>query len=201
MQRRGKKQHSIVFAMAAVLMGLGSTASASTVGLPGVSVTSLVHSHTIDLEGGAVFTSDAGNFVPGDTNGRVDVFVRDRLAGTTERVSVDSNELEANGTSSYGSITPDGRYVAFTSFANNLVPGDTNFWPDVFLRDRASGTTEIVSLSTGGGQGNFGVGLISISADARYVVSRTKDDLHVAGLGMDPCGGRRAALVGTWKKS
>jgi hypothetical protein len=39
------------------------------------------------------------------------------------------------------------------------------------------------------------------SADARYVISRTEDELHIAGLGMDNCGGRRAALVGTWKKS
>jgi hypothetical protein len=39
------------------------------------------------------------------------------------------------------------------------------------------------------------------TADARYVISRTDDELHIAGVGMDGCGGRRAALVGTWKKS
>ena len=125
----------------------------------------------------AVFTSDAGNLVPGDTNGRVDVFVRDRLAGTTERVSVDSNELEANYYSSFASITPDGRYVAFTSFANNLVPDDTNFYDDVFLRDRQLGTTERVSLNTGEGQGNYGCGEVAISDDARWVafVSRARN--------------------------
>jgi hypothetical protein len=87
------------------------------------------------------FSSLADNLVPGDTNGVEDVFVRDRLSGTTERASVSSGGVEqCNGNSSVGlAISSDGRFVAFTSPANNLVPGDTNLQPDVFVRDRTAG--------------------------------------------------------------
>jgi len=121
-----------------------------------------------------VFGSNADNLVSGDTNGRTDIFLRDRQAGTTERLSVDSNELQANQASFYPSISPDGRYAAFTSGATNLVPGDVNFFPDVFLRDRVQGTTELVSLNSGEGQGDFGCGPGAISADGRYVAFQSK---------------------------
>lgn len=69
-------------------------------------------------------------------------------------------------------------------------------WPAaVDMKGRAAfkGDTLIFSADTAGSACQ--------TADARYVVSRTDDQLHVAGLGMDSCGGRRAALVGTWEKS
>ena len=116
-----------------------------------------------------VFTSDATSLVPADTNGVQDVFVRDRAAGTTERVSVDSNALQANGVSRDGAVSADGRYVAFASDAANLVPGDTNGWSDVFVRDRLMGTTERVSVSSAGAQGNHASLGPSISADGRFV--------------------------------
>ena len=73
------------------------------------------------------FHSDASNLVPGDTNGISDVFVYDRQTHTIERVSVASDGTQGNGhSSSVGSISADGRYVAFDSNASNLVPGDTN---------------------------------------------------------------------------
>jgi archaellum component FlaF (FlaF/FlaG flagellin family) len=81
------------------------------------------------------FTSAASNLVPGDTNGAVDVFVRDRRAGTTSRVSVSSTGAQANGYSYDPAMSADGRYVGFDSDASNLVPGDTNGVNDVFLRN------------------------------------------------------------------
>ena len=82
------------------------------------------------------FDSYAANLVPGDTNGTSDVFVRDLRAGTTSRVSVSSTGAQPNGRSGVPSVSADGRYVAFTSGAANLVPGDTNGAFDVFVRDR-----------------------------------------------------------------
>ena len=117
------------------------------------------------------FKSSASNLVAGDTNGAEDVFVHDRQAGTTERVSVAADGSEANGASDWLSISADGRYVAFSSVASNLVVGDTNAREDVFVRDRQSATTERVSVTTGGAQANGGSGssLPTISADGRYV--------------------------------
>jgi hypothetical protein len=79
------------------------------------------------------FYSYASNLVPGDTNGRSDVFVHDRVTGQTTRVSVASDGSQGNGDSFVGSISADGRYVAFVSGASNLVPGDTNDKADVFV--------------------------------------------------------------------
>jgi archaellum component FlaF (FlaF/FlaG flagellin family) len=79
------------------------------------------------------FYSEASNLVPGDTNGRADVFVHDRLTGQTTRVSVASDGTEGNGASEFPRISADGRYVAFISDASNLVPGDTNGTGDIFV--------------------------------------------------------------------
>ena len=73
-----------------------------------------------------VFYSAASNLVPGDTNGAYDIFVYDRQTDTIERVSVANNGTQGNNSSWSGSISADGRYVAFSSNASNLVPGDTN---------------------------------------------------------------------------
>ncbi len=82
------------------------------------------------------FHSDATNLVAGDTNGATDVFVHDLQTGTTERVSVDSAGDEANAGSDRPSIDADGGFVAFESSASNLVAGDTNDAPDVFVHER-----------------------------------------------------------------
>lgn len=74
----------------------------------------------------ALFTSYSDNLVSGDTNAVTDVFVRDRTSSLTTRVSVDSAGNQGNATSSGGLLTPDGRYIAFSSAATNLVAGDTN---------------------------------------------------------------------------
>ncbi len=115
------------------------------------------------------FRSRASNLVAGDTNACLDVFVRDRLNGLTERVSVDSSGIQGNGDSSGPSISADGRYVAFRSESANLVPGDTNGWSDIFVRDRLLGLTDRASVASGGAQGNWGCGNPSISSDGRFV--------------------------------
>jgi Tol biopolymer transport system component len=105
--------------------------------------------------------------------GVADVFVRDRQLGTTERVSVGPDGKAADGISHSPSISADGRFVAFGSFAANLVPGDTNHASDVFVRDRQLGTTERVSVGPDGAQAEggefFGSYVPSISADGRFV--------------------------------
>ena len=80
------------------------------------------------------FSSDAANLVPSDTNVATDVFVRDRQAGRTTRVSVDGSGVQGNDDSYSASISGDGRCVAFESIAANLVPADTNAVADVFVR-------------------------------------------------------------------
>jgi Tol biopolymer transport system component len=128
------------------------------------------------------FRSAASNLVAGDTNGAFDVFVRDRLTGTTERSSVSSGGVQGNGDSASPAISADGRYVAFESKATNLVTGDTNAHADVFVRDRVTGATERVSVDSSGAQGNGDSGYfhvfsgsqvdvysLSISGDGRIV--------------------------------
>ena len=84
------------------------------------------------------FGSYASTLVLGDTNSFFDSFVHDRQTGATERVSVDSSGVQSNDGSDEASISADGRFVAFRSWASNLVPGDTNGWYDIFVRDRAT---------------------------------------------------------------
>jgi Tol biopolymer transport system component len=115
------------------------------------------------------FSSDASNLVAGDTNGVTDVFVHERQSGVTERVSVSTDGAQGNSASSHPSISADGRFVAFSGEASNLVAGDTNGWSDVFVRDRRLGTTERVSVATGGAQGNLNSCCPTISADGRSV--------------------------------
>ena len=118
------------------------------------------------------FQSLATNLVPGDTNGVGDVFVRDLLAGTTTRASVDSAGVQGNGASSTllaPAISADGRYVAFSSVATNLVTGDTNATYDVFVRDFQTGATVRASVDSAGVEGNGLSNSPAISADGRYV--------------------------------
>ena len=97
-----------------------------------------------------VFESDATNLVPSDGNGFRDVFLRDRALGTTIRVSEAWGGGDAWGESRYPSISEDGRWVAFSSDAPNLVIDDTNGFQDVFVFDRQTGLLSRVSLGWGG---------------------------------------------------
>ena len=116
------------------------------------------------------FQSAATNLVPGDQNGRDDIFVRDRMTGTTQRVSVSSSGVEATSYSVNPTLTGDGRFVAFSSSSTNLVPGDMNDTDDIFLHDRQTGTTELVSVANNETQlSSQSFGPASLSADARFV--------------------------------
>jgi hypothetical protein len=129
-------------------------------------------SNAITADGRYVaFSSDASNLVSGDANGSGDIFVHDRQTGLTTRVSVDSSGNEANGGSDGPAISNDGRYVAFTSYASNLVSGDTNGLVDIFVHDRQTGVTTRVSVDSSGAEANGESSEynVSISGDGRYV--------------------------------
>lgn len=127
------------------------------------------------------FESDATNLVPADNNGVRDIFVQDIETGIPERVSLAWNGEEANGNSYASSISHDGRFVAFSSDATNLVQYDFNGARDVFLYDRTLDFIRRVSVSTGGAQGNRASDEPHISGDGRCVVfvssSGNLDDL------------------------
>src|SRR6476661_2769775 len=127
------------------------------------------------------FYSEASNLVPEDTNGKPDIFVRDRLSNTTARVSVDSAGNQANSFSNDPSISADGRFVAFTSGASNLVPGGTNNTSDIFVRDTLTNTTTRVSVDSAGNQGNRDAYGASISADGRFVAFESNSSNLVPG--------------------
>ena len=130
------------------------------------------------------FVSEADNLVSGDRNGLADVFVRDHLLGTTERVSVGSNEEEANGSSEGPAISANGRFVTFHSDAQNLAPeGDPfQFTNQIYVRDRATGTTEIISINSAGEAGNSLSIRPDISDDGRFVVFSSFAENLVPGL-------------------
>jgi Tol biopolymer transport system component len=92
------------------------------------------------------FRSPATNLVPGDTNGVMDVFVRDRSAGTTTRVNLAADGSQANADARDGRISANAEFVIFSSAATNLVDGDTNGRPDVFVRNLITDTTTRVSV-------------------------------------------------------
>ena len=116
------------------------------------------------------FYSQASNLVAMDINGAHDVFVHDRQTGVTEIVSLSTGGWQASGPSVTCRISGDGRYVAFTSHAENLVPGDDNTDSDVFVRDRVTGTTELASQNSLGVVGNEESDYPGISHDGRWVV-------------------------------
>ncbi len=115
------------------------------------------------------FSSLADNLVGNDTNIASDVFVHDTSTGTTSRVSVNTAGTEGSNDSYDPSVSSDGRYVAFSSLADNLVGNDTNGKSDVFFHDTATGITSLVSVSTASTPGNNDSYNPSISSDGRYV--------------------------------
>ncbi len=127
------------------------------------------------------FKSGAGNLVEGDTNGEIDCFVYDRLTGETTRVSVASNRAEGNSDYVAPAISADGRYVAFVSYATNLLEEGTNQYENIFVHDRVRSETTLSPVSSEGTQGNNSSLAPSISADGRYVAFKSKADNLVEG--------------------
>jgi cold shock CspA family protein len=115
------------------------------------------------------FLSGATNLVAGDTNEDFDVFVHDRETNETKRVSVGLNGAQAESGSSMPAISGNGRFVAFESFAANLVAGDTNGSADVFVHDRETNQTKRVSVRSNGAQGDGDSYAPAISGNGRFV--------------------------------
>ena len=138
---------------------------------------------SISADGRYVAFTSINRLVVGDTNNKNDIFVHDRLTKQTTRVSVATGGAQGNDGSFSPSLNADGRYVAFSSVASNLVAGDTNGNDDVFVHDRLTKQTTRVSVPMGGleGFGYFGSGSPSLSADGRYVAFASDDNKLVAG--------------------
>jgi len=116
---------------------------------------------TVSGDGSQVlFRSGATNLINGDTNGFVDLFLRDMNSGLITRIAENSDG---------GEFSSDARFIVFDSAQTNLVPGDTNGVSDVFFRDQQEGTVELISQSSTGTIGNSGGEYPSVSADGRYV--------------------------------
>jgi uncharacterized repeat protein (TIGR01451 family) len=178
-------------ALAGALVPIGSAAA-----LPAPGFTELVSLSTAGVQGDqdsqtpsisddgrfVAFVSLAENLVPDDTNLATDVFVRDRGLGTTELVSVSSSGRQGNADSGLlnlmggPSISGDGRFVAFSSEASNLVRGDRNANADVFVHDRVTHETTRVSVATGGAEANAGGTEPEISRDGRFVAFLSNAD-------------------------
>jgi Tol biopolymer transport system component len=179
----------IAAALSAGLGGVGWAAQTPnttrvSVGPGGTQATRGSDSPSVSADGRlAAFVSRAPNLVAGDTNGRQDVFVHDRASGGTTRVSVSSRGRQGNDDSGlHAAISADGRFVAFTSRASNLVAGDTNGQEDVFVHDRTTGRTTRVNVSSRGRQGNGESSVApAISADGRFVAFASRSSNLVAG--------------------
>lgn len=144
----------------------GVRTSRINVGMNGVEADGASEQPAISGDGRYLaFASDATNLVPGDTNGQRDIFVVDRQTGHTARVSVGSDGAQSNGPAGAPTLSLTGRFVAFVSLADNLIVGDNNGVPDIYLHDRdADGngildetggiTTERVSVGLNGAESN-----------------------------------------------
>lgn len=120
------------------------------------------------------FASGDPSLIPGDVNGKADVYIKDVQTGAIHLVSTDSSGGQGNDSSGVGTgvgvaVSGDGRFVAFSSQATNLVPVDTNGVADVFIKDTWTGATVRVSESVAGNQGDGQSSEPAISADGRYV--------------------------------
>ncbi|MDZ4179720.1 MAG: cell wall-binding repeat-containing protein [Coriobacteriia bacterium] len=127
------------------------------------------------------FYSSATNLVPHDTNDRDDIFVRDLLRGTTTRVSMTWEGEESNGTSDLPEISADGRYVVFESSATNMTDDVKGPHRDVFVHDRRTNNTELVSVATDGTPSDDSANEPAISADGRYVTFQSMAGNLVSG--------------------
>lgn len=129
---------------------------------------------TISNNGALIaFTSAATNLVGNDTNNRTDVFLRNVSAGTTLRVSTDSNGKQANGDSFQAVISPNGSIVAFSSNAINLVKTDSSRTRDVFVKVLSTGKTSIVSVRSDEQRGSNDSSLEDVSNSGRYVLMQS----------------------------
>jgi Tol biopolymer transport system component len=162
----------LALAVAAPPAAVALETSRASVGSSGAEAGGASGGAALSRDGRVVaFASEASGLVPGDTNGAVDVFMRDRTAGTTVRVSAGPAGAPAAGHSSSPAISADGRIVAFVSTAANLVADDANGTdPDVFVHDRVTGAVSRVDVGRPLGAGEQWISHDpAVSADGRFV--------------------------------
>ncbi len=158
----------------------GTTVCVST-DSPGVPASGASSAPSIGSDGRYVaFQSVASNLVSDDTNGVLDVFVKDTTTGITTCVSTGSLGISGNSGSFTSAIGDDGRYAAFISTATNLVADDSNDVSDVFVKDLVSGTTTRVSTDSEGNQVNDTSSDARITSDGRYVTFSSSASNRVA---------------------
>lgn len=181
--RRSIIRRFIAFLTAALISTMGGTAQAAAGQLTLLSLTPggqpgnlFSSSPSISADGRFVaFESEATNLVEDDTNGVSDIFVRNLAASTTTRVSITGSGEQATGGGSFAPVvSANGRFVAFQSFATNLVSGDTNTKADIFLHDLQFHTTILISASEDGSPANGDSYAPAISADGRYVAFQSQ---------------------------
>ena len=179
------KQIPLLTSISTTLTIAALTTSAAAQDYSAVSVTNadtlpdagIEHPNQSDDGRYVVFASKATDLVIGDTNAKFDIFVRDTVAGTIERISEGAGGIEANDDSHWPQISEDGRYVVFASRATNLVGGDSNTSEDVFFVDRDLDTIERVSVGNLGIEQNVGhweARMCDVSDDGRYVAFVTR---------------------------
>lgn len=137
------------------------------------------------------FVSSKRNLVVNDTNGWPDVFVWNRVGGVVERINLTYTGGQSTGGGLHPTLSSDGRYVAFSSHSSDLVTGDTNGLLDIFRRDRGSGTTIRVNLSSSGEQAASTSDEPAISANGRFVSFRS----YAANLVVGDTNGARDIFV------
>lgn len=132
-----------------------------------------------------LFVSTASNLVAGDHNGVEDLFLRDRQTGATRMVNVRADGRPGRSTTASsevaGSVSADGRLVAFSSRQQDLVAGDSNQTADVFLHDTTTGSTVLLVTGIGGAPADAGARHPSISASGRYVAFESASTNLLAG--------------------
>jgi Tol biopolymer transport system component len=131
-----------------------------------------------------VFSSQATNLVPGDTNNITDVFLKDMVSGTVTRINTAQDGQEGNNGAGTAKVSADGRYVVFESYASNLVADDANNGIDVFIKDVATGKIERIDVNDLF-QGDVGSYTPSMSADGKFITfitwaSITSNDVNNA---------------------
>lgn len=132
---------------------------------------------TLSFDGRYVaFQSSATNLVPNDTNNRDDIFLRDRVEGTTQRVSISSTGEQGNGHSQSTTISLDGRLVGFHSTASNFVTPDLYSNDDIFVHDLNTGITEQISRGMSGQDSDGNSEYATLSGDGQWVSFHSVSD-------------------------
>lgn len=128
-----------------------------------------------------LFRSEATNLVVNDSNQRSDLFVFDRFSGVVQRVDVGQDGFQAEFGAAFGSISDDGRFVAFSTVSRGLVDQDDNLFTDIFVRDRVAETTRRVIVTSAGVEGDGHSIHPAISADGAVVTFFLMNTLNYSG--------------------